>query len=218
MTKDTLEHLSCLMDGELSADAGRFLVRRAASDESLGETWQRYHLIRDCLRRPGESMTLATLSIDMDKLDDAPDPGLAAPVRQSPAWLRPVAGSAIAASVAAVAIAVTLNLNPAAMPSATEPFASPNSAGIAPVSQPASFQTGSAVNQQSLNRYLLRHNQAAGAVGQQGFVSFVPIVATAPVQLKGEPQAERGAAASDNASSDGAENVAERQSAEGEQP
>lgn len=210
MTKDTLEHLSCLMDGELSADAGRFLVRRAASDDSLGETWQRYHLIRDCLRRPGESMALATLSIDMDQLDEAQVSGLAAPAQQLPGWLRPVAGSAIAASVAAVAVAVTLNLNPVATPSAAEPFASPNSAGLAPVSQPASYQTGSALNQQSLNRYLLRHNQAAGAVGQQGFVSFVPIVATAPVQLMEEQPIEGEAAAS--------ENVVQPQTAEVEQP
>ncbi len=183
MTKDTLEHLSCLMDGELSADAGRFVVRRAASDNSLGDTWQRYHLIRDCLRRPGEMTTMATLSIDLERLDDEPSMDQKAPANQGPRWLRPVAGAAIAASVAAVAVAVTLNLKPMATPSETVPFASPNSAGLAPVSQPASFQTGSTVNQQSLNRYLLRHNQAAGAVGQQGFVSFIPIVATAPVQL-----------------------------------
>jgi len=183
MTKDTLEHLSCLMDGELSADAGRFVVRRAASDDSLGETWQRYHLIRDCLRRPGETTRLATLSIDLEQLDNESTMGQSVPAHQGQRWLRPVAGSAIAASVAAVAVAVTLNLNPAATPTPTVPFASPNSAGLAPVSQPASFQAGNAVNQQSLNRYLLRHNQAAGAVGQQGFVSFIPIVATAPVQL-----------------------------------
>lgn len=183
MTKDTLEHLSCLMDGELSTDAGRFVVRRAASDDSLGETWQRYHLIRDCLRRPGETTSLATLSIDPDQLDDELSADHSVPTRPESRWLRPVAGSAIAASVAAIAVAVTLNLNPAATPSTAVPFASPNSAGLAPISQPASFQTGNAANQQSLNRYLVRHKQAAGAVGQQGFVSFIPIVATAPVQM-----------------------------------
>lgn len=198
MTKDTLEHLSCLMDGELSADAGRFLVRRAASDESLGETWQRYHLIRDCLRRPGEAAALVRLSIDLDQLDEVSLSQHESAERRGAAWLRPLTGAAIAASVAVAAVAVTLSMNPAATPSSpAAPFASPNSAGLAPVSQPASYQVGNAVNQQSLNRYLMRHNQAAGAVGQQGFVSFVPIVITAPVQIpEGEaPVSDTGAEA-----------------------
>ena len=38
MTKETLEHLSSLMDGELSPEAGRFLARRMATDESLSLT------------------------------------------------------------------------------------------------------------------------------------------------------------------------------------
>ena len=37
-----------------------------------------------------------------------------------------------------------------------------------------------------MNAYLLRHNQMARTAGRQGFVSFVPIVAT-PV----EPEAEK---------------------------
>lgn len=203
MTKDTLEHLSSLMDGELSADAGRFLVRRAASDESLGETWQRYHLIRDCLRRPGETTALARLSIDLELLDDVPASELEAPQRRAPSWLRPLTGTAIAASVAAAAVAVTLNVNPVAGPSTAAPFTSPNSAGIAPVSQPASYQVGNAVNQQSLNRYLLRHNQAAGAVGQQGFVAFVPIVATPPATVPGEETTTIDNGAETTASDDG---------------
>ncbi len=52
MSNDTREHLSSLMDGEISRDASRFLVRRLGSDKELCSTWARYHVVRDCLRNP----------------------------------------------------------------------------------------------------------------------------------------------------------------------
>ena len=50
MNTDPREHISCLMDGEISRETGRFLVRRLGADEALCATWARYHLVRDCLR------------------------------------------------------------------------------------------------------------------------------------------------------------------------
>jgi len=50
MSKESREHLSSLMDGEISKETGRFLVRRLGSDAELRMTWTRYHLVRDCLR------------------------------------------------------------------------------------------------------------------------------------------------------------------------
>lgn len=179
MSKETREHLSSLMDGELSPDAGQFLTRRLGADSELNATWQRYHLVRDCLRRPGQSIAFTQLSVDLDALDSedsdavrGPAPGLGAP-----AWLRPLAGSAIAASVAVAAVFVAINLgSPSPVPTA-EPFASPNSVPVVQhLSQPASYQ-------QSMNRYLQRHSQLAGAVGQKGFVSPLPIVVTVPEQV-----------------------------------
>ena len=197
MTKETLEHLSCLMDGELSPEASRFLARRMGSEETLGATWQRYHLIRDCLRRPGESFALTHLSIDLDEVDIGEAP---AAERRAPRWLKPVAGTAIAASVAAAAVMVTLNLAAPTPSDTPAPFASPNALATSPVmsvSQPVSLNSGSAANQRSLNRYVLRHQQAAGSVGQQGLMALVPIVATAPVQLV-EPADESGGETADS--------------------
>ena len=48
---DPQENLSCFMDGEVDKSAGSFLVRRLANDTSLRATWDRYHMIRDCLRQ-----------------------------------------------------------------------------------------------------------------------------------------------------------------------
>jgi sigma-E factor negative regulatory protein RseA len=50
MNIESKEHLSSFMDGEFSEETGRFLVRRLGADDSLRQTWARYHLVRDCLR------------------------------------------------------------------------------------------------------------------------------------------------------------------------
>ena len=180
MSKETREHLSSLMDGELSPEAGRFLTRRLGADSELNATWQRYHLVRDCLRRPGQTVAYTRLSVDLDALDSEDRDATNDPARRPgvPAWLRPLAGTAIAASVAVAAVLVAVNLESPSPVPAAEPFASPNPTvrRQVPLSQPASYQ-------QSMNRYLQRHSQVAGAVGQKGFVSPLPIVATVPEQV-----------------------------------
>ena len=59
-----------------------------------------------------------------------------------------------------------------------QPFVSPNTLPLAPVSQAASYAPAQQTDSNRLNAYLLRHNQMARTAGRQGFVSFVPIVAT----------------------------------------
>jgi len=54
----------------------------------------------------------------------------------------------------------------------------------APVSQPVSYTAGQQANTNRLNTYLLRHNQMARTAGRQGFVSFVPIVATPALSVE----------------------------------
>jgi negative regulator of sigma E activity len=101
-------------------------------------------------------------------------------------WLKPVAGVAIAASVALMAIVTvgpgqnsvegTAVDNLAGSP--FESFVSPNtSLGAVPVSQQAST-AGLANDREKMNSYLLRHYQVAGSTGGKGFVTLVPIVVT----------------------------------------
>jgi sigma-E factor negative regulatory protein RseA len=191
MSKTTREHLSCLMDGELTADAAQFLTRRTGSDEELNGTWQRYHLIRDCLRRPGEVRSLARLRVDLDSPAAAQTPSTGVTERR---WARPLAGFAIAASVATAAVLVAVNLGPGVTKPAAEPFVSPNVPGINRSSPPATVPVS--YDERAVNRYLLRHNQATGAVGQKGFVALVPLVAPAPVQRIEEDATVSDAAAS----------------------
>lgn len=185
MSKESLEHLSSLMDGELSRETGLFLTRRLSADEEMCNTWERYHLIRDCIRQPGSKRVVTGLSAKLSVSLDAEDTP-SAPSRSANRWIKPVSGLAIAASVALMAIVVTAP-QPGEMPAtgdaalstaANQPFVSPNNLPLAPVSQAASYTPDRQANSNRLNAYLLRHNQMARTAGRQGFVSFVPIVAT----------------------------------------
>ena len=184
MSKESLEHLSSLMDGELSREAGLFLTRRLSADETMCESWERYHLIRDCIRQPGSKQVVTGLAVKLKATLDAEELPTVSPWMNN-RWLKPVSGLAIAASVALMAIVVTApqpgDLQATGETVATpanQPFVSPNTLALTPPSQAASFGTTQRASTNRLNVYLLRHNQMARTAGRQGFVSFVPIVAT----------------------------------------
>lgn len=101
MNEKKLEALSALMDGEsFDSDSLDSWTR----DEGLRATWGRYHIISDCIR--------GTLP---RQLDPALAGRIAMALRSEPAilapdvvtlrpWLKPLAGMAIAASVATLAV------------------------------------------------------------------------------------------------------------------
>jgi sigma-E factor negative regulatory protein RseA len=199
MSKESLEHLSSLMDGELSREAGLFLTRRLFSDDDMCEKWERFHLIRDCIRQPGSKQMVTGFSTRLSASLDAEEVPTVSAWRSN-RWLKPVSGLAIAASVALMAIVVTAP-QPGQVPgesdaaltsTAAQPFVSPNTLARSPVSQAASFAPAQQANSNRLNAYLLRHNQMARTAGRQGFVSFVPIVATPrnPVAENSEESSE----------------------------
>ncbi|NNE05388.1 MAG: hypothetical protein HKN15_06660 [Xanthomonadales bacterium] len=179
MSKETLEHLSSLMDGELTRDTGLFLTRRLSSDGELGQTWERYHLIRDCLRQPGAGMPVVALSARMKHALDAEASGQS--IEPARRWLRPVAGLAIAASVALMAVVAVgpeqgLNSSPPTQAVAAQPFNSSSAISAMPATEAASFNPADRSRDARLNSYLMRHNQLSGSASR-GFVSFVPIIA-----------------------------------------
>jgi len=186
MSKETREHISCLVDGEISRETSRFLVRRLGADEDLRATWTRYHLVRDCLRHQDGGMAREDLCARVSRAlenDEAPEHH----ARQfSRAWLKPVAGLAVAASVALMAIVAVDSGGPGprqptvglAGNSPAEQFTSPQSLTPAPYSSQASLNGESNRKDRKMNSYVLRHYQATGASSGKGFVTFIPIVVT----------------------------------------
>lgn len=103
MSQDKRELLSAFMDGELEGDAAP-VIDELLRDESMRLKWMRYHLIADTMRH--------SLPEHLDRQFSAgvaarlsTEPTVLSPARRKyPAYLKPVAGLAVAASVAAMAI------------------------------------------------------------------------------------------------------------------
>jgi sigma-E factor negative regulatory protein RseA len=197
MSKETREHLSALVDGEISRETSRFLVKRLGVDEELRATWSRYHLVRDCLRHQdgpvsGDDLRTRVSNAIENEPSDRPE-------RSSKArWLKPAAGLAIAASVTLMAI-VAVGPGPGGTQQATgelavepqsEAFTSPQSLTPAPYSRQVSLAGRSNAGDRKMNAYLLRHYQATGATSGKGFVTFVPIVITGSAVQSEPDQAE----------------------------
>jgi sigma-E factor negative regulatory protein RseA len=191
MNTESREHLSSFMDGEVSHDSARFLVRRLAADGGLRETWVRYHLIRDCLRQQDGDFVSHELR---DRVQGAlaDEPAHVAGGRRD-GWMRSAVGVAIAASVALAAVlAVGPDSVPGPQPAgevvsqqpSAEPFVSPNIRTMTPQSQPVNLSGSESAENPEINAYLLRHYQVTGGAGGRGFVSFVPIVITHSLPAK----------------------------------
>ncbi len=181
MTESNREHLSCLMDGELERNAQDFLLRRLSGDPDMTDAWRRYHLVRACLHQEmGSGVCIA------DRVSQAVAEEDSFSASRMPAWLRPVAGSAIAASVALVAIVgINSSLLERGQPElvAEQPgFVSQSSLLDQPFSRqaiPVGFSPASEADRTRINTFVLRHNQA---VGGGGFVSYLPIVTGTAVE------------------------------------
>jgi len=199
MSEQSKEHISSLMDGEISPETSRFLVRRLGADRELCATWARYHLVRDCLRNADVGLYGADLCVRVNRaLGD--EPAVGGRVRVGRSWLRPVAGGAIAATVA---LAALILVDPGRAPATQAPvgvanvepaasFVNPEGLSGLPASRAASLGANPGANTR-INHYLLRHYQATGGRNGAGIVSFVPVMVQQ--RAAADPAAEPGAIA-----------------------
>ncbi|HUB92014.1 MAG TPA: sigma-E factor negative regulatory protein [Dyella sp.] len=103
MSEANMENLSAAMDGELSKEELRFLLRRLDHDASLVQTWTRYHVASESLRRQLPSVASAAFASRVMSAVEGEH------VARSPRrdWLRLSLGGAIAAGVAVAALMVS---------------------------------------------------------------------------------------------------------------
>lgn len=104
MTDNQRENLSAGMDGELSKEELRFLLRRLDHDMPLQQAWSRYHVARDGLRR--ELSPLASDGFAARVMQVVEQDGAAVQQGKRRHWLHWSAGGAIAAGVAVAALMV----------------------------------------------------------------------------------------------------------------
>ncbi len=185
----TPELISALMDGELPQDQARFALRRLAADPDAAALLARWHIARSVLKRerfvvPTAGFADAVMRVVFNE---------ARPRSARPAWIKPVAGAAIAAGVALVALLAVVP-PPSSAPDgvvvgpAVPALAAPTGLTtgdfrprLAP--RPVSSTTLSPLppGQADIERYFLAHSGQATGFARGGFVPYVNIVAT-PVQ------------------------------------
>lgn len=182
------EELSALVDDEVSADTCDTIVNQLLDDQQARRTWSRYHLIGEVLsdgRQPA-----AAVSAEIVELNPPKQPSRA-----------PIAGLAIAASVAVLAVMVLLNRGPGKLPAdfapagfevaETQPITTPavlapQPVNVAAVSRPTPVNSLTAAPaaamvpvgayDQRLNGYLVNFNEQRSRRGVPGVHPYVRIV------------------------------------------
>jgi sigma-E factor negative regulatory protein RseA len=106
MSEQIREQISAFLDGELPSSETELLLKRLTRDAELREGFGRYALVGECVRGGGHARLTqgfaarVNRAIDGDSVADDPQPQ----PRRATGWWRPLAGAAVAASVAAVAV------------------------------------------------------------------------------------------------------------------
>ena len=187
------ETISALLDGELGQPAAqRALDSLLQGDPEERARFGRYRLIGDLMR--GEAVVVSTdlAARVQERLRD--EPHVLVPVRRQRTLLRPVAGAALAASVAAGAVMVEPQLlGPANQPPGASQVASapvPHGAPVARVAATGSGPVASAGQArwhrldgemaERLNRMVLEHHEFGGRTGINGPVAHIGLVSYDP--------------------------------------
>jgi sigma-E factor negative regulatory protein RseA len=182
------ETLSALVDGELSAEDESRLLDQLLDDVSLRRRWSTYHLIGDVMRK--HVIDQHSLKHQLEQLAEAPTPALKV-TPGARGGLGPLAGLAIAASVALLAVlgifATTDGKNGSLevaqqspvirVPAAPRPEPSSIIAGAVGVDLARmtwNDATPSVTNR--LNGYLVTHNEYLSN-GMRGMLPYARIVA-----------------------------------------
>ncbi len=191
MTEKMSEKLSALMDGELdSADCPDTF-----GNKSLTRIWRRYHIISDIMHHRTPIHTHSSLSDSISQaIQDEPTVFAPSP-RSRTAIIKPIAGLAVAASVAAIAIlgiqnyqlknnavdGQTIQIELVSSTTAPLEYGVP----VAPRNATISDSTATAIPVQlqipadsRISRYILNHSEYQSNIGVQGMTPRIRLVAT----------------------------------------
>jgi len=178
------EFLSALLDGELSGEDCARTVERLLRDPRLQAQWSRYHAARSALERSGAGCVGPAFAARVRQAL-ADEPTILAPAEPASwrLWGRPIAGLALAATVAVAALAGLLLAQPAHAPAPGDAAVVADlDAGNAPAPgagelAPAAYHEASpAARQAELRRrlalYLVSHSEYAQAGEMPGVLRY----------------------------------------------
>ena len=178
MSDEIREQLSALIDDELSDVEQPLLLGRVQRDTELRECLGRYQLIGEVMRGIVDTTALGGVAdrvrraLQQDVAGQVPD----TPKQEGFNWWKPVAGFAVAASVALVAVLTVSSLRETATDLVPELASS--QAGV-PVVARVSDEQWDRIEpgiDKRLTGYLVNHNEYAASRGVQGVMPYVRIV------------------------------------------
>ena len=187
MRTDKIEQISALMDGELYGSEAGHAIDELKCDAGLKTCWGRYHLISDVLRNhaPHHLRHGVAESVMCMMQGEPPLRTRGWRVIRSPQMLKPLAGFALAASVAVLAILSVPNIQFAPRTNDNSQLTANASSTARPVTV-ASTRSGAHWEQAQpalesrLNHYLTSHNEYSTSAGIQGVLPYARIVAYDP--------------------------------------
>jgi sigma-E factor negative regulatory protein RseA len=185
MSEQIREHVSAFLDGELRNSETELLLKRLTRDGELRESFGRYALIGEALR--GASLSLLTKGF-ADRvnraIDGEPIPATAASQdTRALRWWRPLAGAAVAAGVAAVAVVALQQRAVAPTLRAAFPVTAQNAVAQAPreaisYTVPATTpEAPAAMPAARLTNYVFAHSKYSSGLDQRGVMADMLIEA-----------------------------------------
>jgi sigma-E factor negative regulatory protein RseA len=179
MSEQIREQISAFLDGELPNSETELLLKRLTRDAELRESFGRYALIGEACRGAPQDHLSRGLTARINRaIDGEPRPsGGSAQRARARRWWHPVAGAAVAAGVAAVAVvalqqravapgvrpgvAVMAQSIPAGPSKEPRIYTTPAAVGEAPAALPAA----------RLTNYVFAHSKYSSVLGQSNVLA-----------------------------------------------
>jgi sigma-E factor negative regulatory protein RseA len=178
MSEQIREQVSAFLDGELPSSETELLLKRLTRDAELRESFGRYALIGESMRGGGQVRLSRGFAERVNRaIDGEPVATVAPPARAPSRWWRPMAGAAVAASVAVVAVIALQQRaavpRPDAAPLTAQNLVAAQADGVAKVTEPASYTVPPAVPEAPralpaarLTNYVFAHSKYSSVMGQ----------------------------------------------------
>jgi sigma-E factor negative regulatory protein RseA len=181
MSEQIREQVSAFLDGELPASETELLLKRLTRDAELRESFGRYGLIGEAMRAQAPGTLSRGFAARVNgAIDGEPVVVLSTAAQaRAPRWWRPIAGAAVAAGVAAVAVVALQQRSYKPMMAA---------APVAPRAAPAVIQNASrealsytvpamvaaapaVLPEARLTNYVFAHSNYSSLLGQRNVLS-----------------------------------------------
>ena len=164
------EKISALLDDELDSTEQEEVLRSISKDESLSDTWQRYHLIRAAVRNesmahiPGFSERMSTVLME-DTKNVMQFPQQKTTARK---W---IPGLALAASVAGLVAFSFYTMQPTQ--NSTPPA---QLASFEQIDQATKWETTTPDQEHALNTFLVEHGEFTSMSSMNGLMAYAKFV------------------------------------------